>query len=210
MSAASCARRRSRRRAPSAKRATSPPPSSRRSRTARSRRSSRSRRRSACSLRPTASSAAPGGTSTSSACSTGVEVYETDQGIQFRGVQTKAQGLRIVGKVGFSDHPMLEHFKFLKAHAKVTPKMTIPAPPVLHFRLAKDGIKQGRLSRSRPILRRSRQAYKQGGQGVLRRRLPLSAVRRHGLGLSLLAGGAAQGARARCRTSTSCRTSMRA
>ncbi len=72
----------------------------------------------------------------------GVEVYETEQGIQFRGVQTKAQGLRIVGKVAFSDHPMLAHFKFLKAHAKVTPKMTIPAPPVLHFRLAKDGIKK--------------------------------------------------------------------
>jgi 5-methyltetrahydropteroyltriglutamate--homocysteine methyltransferase len=73
----------------------------------------------------------------------GVEVYETDQGIQFRGVQTKAQGLRIVGKVAFSDHPMLAHFKFLKAHSKVMPKMTIPAPPVLHFRLAKDGIKKG-------------------------------------------------------------------
>ena len=72
----------------------------------------------------------------------GVEVYDTEQDIQFRGVQTKAQGLRIVGKIAFSDHPMLEHFKFLKAHAKVTPKMTIPAPPVLHFRLAKDGIKK--------------------------------------------------------------------
>jgi 5-methyltetrahydropteroyltriglutamate--homocysteine methyltransferase len=70
----------------------------------------------------------------------GVELYEAEQGIQFRGVQTKAQGLRIVGKLGFSNHPMLEHFKFLKAHAKVMPKMTIPAPPVLHFRLAKDGI----------------------------------------------------------------------
>jgi 5-methyltetrahydropteroyltriglutamate--homocysteine methyltransferase len=70
----------------------------------------------------------------------GVELYEAEQGIQFRGVQTKAQGLRIVGKVGFSNHPMLEHFKYVKAHAKVTPKMTIPAPPVLHFRLPKDGI----------------------------------------------------------------------
>src|SRR5215472_12397467 len=66
----------------------------------------------------------------------GVEIYEAEQGIQFCGVQTKAQGLRIVGKVGFADHPMLAHFKFLKAHSKVTPKMTIPAPPVLHFRLA--------------------------------------------------------------------------
>jgi 5-methyltetrahydropteroyltriglutamate--homocysteine methyltransferase len=70
----------------------------------------------------------------------GVEIYEAEQGIQFRGVQTKAQGLRVVGKLGFSNHPMLEHFKFLKAHTKVMPKMTIPAPPVLHFRLPKDGI----------------------------------------------------------------------
>ena len=70
----------------------------------------------------------------------GVELYEADQGIQFQGVQTKAQSLRIVGKLGFSGHPMLEHFKFLKSHTGLTPKMTIPAPPVLHFRLAKDGI----------------------------------------------------------------------
>lgn len=72
----------------------------------------------------------------------GVDLYETDQGIQFRGIQTKAQSLRIKGKLGFSNHPMLEHFKFVKAHTKVTPKMTIPAPPVLHFRLAKGGIDQ--------------------------------------------------------------------
>ena len=70
----------------------------------------------------------------------GVELYEADQGIQFQGVQTKAHSLRIVGKLGFSDHPMVEHFKFLKSHTRLTPKMTIPAPPVLHFRLAKDGI----------------------------------------------------------------------
>ncbi len=73
----------------------------------------------------------------------GVELYESEQGIQFRGVQTKAQSLRIIGKLGFSNHPMLEHFKFLKAHTRVLPKMTIPAPPVLHFRLAKDGISKG-------------------------------------------------------------------
>jgi 5-methyltetrahydropteroyltriglutamate--homocysteine methyltransferase len=70
----------------------------------------------------------------------GVELFEAEQGIQFRGVQTKAQSLRIIGKIRFSDHPMLEHFKFLKAHTKAVPKMTIPAPPVLHFRLAKGGI----------------------------------------------------------------------
>ena len=70
----------------------------------------------------------------------GVEIYELDHGIQFQGVQTKMQGIRIVGKLGFSSHPMLDHFRYLKAHTKVTPKMCIPAPPVLHFRLPKDGI----------------------------------------------------------------------
>ena len=65
----------------------------------------------------------------------GVEIYELDHGIQFQGMQTKPLGVRVTGKIGFSDHPMLEHFKFLKAHAKVMPKMTIPSPNVLHFRI---------------------------------------------------------------------------
>jgi len=65
----------------------------------------------------------------------GVEVYESDHGIQFQGIQTKARGVRVKGRIGFSDHPMLDHFRFLKAHTKVMPKMTIPSPSVLHFRL---------------------------------------------------------------------------
>jgi 5-methyltetrahydropteroyltriglutamate--homocysteine methyltransferase len=65
----------------------------------------------------------------------GVEVREVQSGIQFQGVQTKAQAPHIVGKLGFSNHPMLEHFRFLKAHTKVTPKMMIPSPNVLHFRI---------------------------------------------------------------------------
>ena len=70
----------------------------------------------------------------------GVELYELDHGIQFHGVQTKAQSVRIKGKLGFSNHPMLEHFKFLKAHTRVLPKMTIPSPAVLHFRLEPDAV----------------------------------------------------------------------
>ena len=65
----------------------------------------------------------------------GVEVYELDHGIQFHGVQSKPQSIRVTGKIGFSQHPMIEHFKFLKAHTKVTAKMTIPSPSVMHFRL---------------------------------------------------------------------------
>jgi 5-methyltetrahydropteroyltriglutamate--homocysteine methyltransferase len=70
----------------------------------------------------------------------GIKPYQTSSGIQFAGVQTKAEGLRIEGKLGFSTHPMLDHFRFLKAHCKVTPKMTIPAPSTLHFRQGRSAI----------------------------------------------------------------------
>jgi 5-methyltetrahydropteroyltriglutamate--homocysteine methyltransferase len=71
---------------------------------------------------------------------TGVTPYTTEGGIQFHGVQTKAEGIKITGKVGFAGHPMLEHFKFLKSHTHVTPKMTIPAPSTFHFRQGRAAI----------------------------------------------------------------------
>jgi len=70
----------------------------------------------------------------------GVTFYTSDHGIQFHGVQTKAETIKIDGKIAFTGHPMLEHFKFLKAHARVTPKMTIPAPSTLHFRQGRAAI----------------------------------------------------------------------
>src|ERR1700704_152203 len=73
----------------------------------------------------------------------GVEIYELDHGIQFQGVQTKPKSIRVTGKIGFSNHPMLEHFKFLKAHTKVVPKMTIPSPTVMHFRLEPGAVAKG-------------------------------------------------------------------
>src|SRR5690554_6230095 len=45
----------------------------------------------------------------------GVELYQTGEGIHFAGVDTKAESVRVVGKVGFSSHPHIEHFKFLKS-----------------------------------------------------------------------------------------------
>jgi len=65
----------------------------------------------------------------------GVESFRADHGIAFKGgIETQAKGLRVTGKLGFSTHPMLEHFRFLKEHTRATPKMTIPSPSVLHFR----------------------------------------------------------------------------
>ncbi len=70
----------------------------------------------------------------------GVEGYTADHGIQFKATETKPRAVRVVGKVGFSDHPMLGHFRFLKEQTRVTPKMTIPSPSVLHFRGGRNGI----------------------------------------------------------------------
>lgn len=65
----------------------------------------------------------------------GAEYYELDQGVQFNGIKTKAQGVRVVGKLAFQEHPMLEDFRYLKSVAgDAVPKMTIPSPSVLHFR----------------------------------------------------------------------------
>src|SRR5580698_1916895 len=64
----------------------------------------------------------------------GVERHVMDQGIAFAAVTTRNEGTRVTGKLGFSGHPMLDHFKFLKAHTGRTPKMTIPAPSALYGR----------------------------------------------------------------------------
>jgi 5-methyltetrahydropteroyltriglutamate--homocysteine methyltransferase len=71
----------------------------------------------------------------------GVEGYAAEQGIAFKGVATKARSVRVIGKIDFpADHPMLDHFRFVKTHTRLTAKMTIPSPSVLHFRGGRDGI----------------------------------------------------------------------
>ena len=65
----------------------------------------------------------------------GVESFHAAHGIAFKGgIETQAKGLRVTGKIGFSGHPMLDHFRFLRERARATAKMTIPSPSVLHFR----------------------------------------------------------------------------
>jgi 5-methyltetrahydropteroyltriglutamate--homocysteine methyltransferase len=72
----------------------------------------------------------------------GCKLVQLDHGIQFHGVQTKAETIAVVGKLGFpADHPMLGHFRFLKANTALVPKMTIPSPSVLHFRSGHNSLK---------------------------------------------------------------------
>ena len=64
----------------------------------------------------------------------GIERHVMETGVAFAGVKTRAEGLKITGKVGFSGHPMIEHYRFLAAHTKQTPKITIPAPSAIYGR----------------------------------------------------------------------------
>lgn len=66
----------------------------------------------------------------------GVESVAAESGIDFKGVGTIAKALKVTGRVGFSGHPMLDHFRFLKAHVGEgrVAKMTIPGPSMLHYR----------------------------------------------------------------------------
>jgi 5-methyltetrahydropteroyltriglutamate--homocysteine methyltransferase len=64
----------------------------------------------------------------------GAERYQMDTGIAFAAVTTRNEGVRVTGKLGFSGHPMIEHFKYVAAHTRRMPKMTIPAPSAIYGR----------------------------------------------------------------------------
>ena len=65
----------------------------------------------------------------------GVERHVMDEGVAFAGVATRAEGIRVMGKLGFrTNHPMIRHFKFVQRMTTRTPKMTIPAPSAIYGR----------------------------------------------------------------------------
>ncbi|MEZ5812424.1 MAG: 5-methyltetrahydropteroyltriglutamate--homocysteine S-methyltransferase [Rhizobiaceae bacterium] len=72
---------------------------------------------------------------------TGFELEERDEGVQFAGVKLRPIFPTIKGKLDFpDDHPMLEHFRFVAGHTRVTPKISIPGPSCCHFRTAPEDI----------------------------------------------------------------------
>jgi len=64
----------------------------------------------------------------------GVDKHVMEAGVAFAATNTRNEGVKVTGRLGFSGHPMLEHFKFVAAHTKRTPKITIPAPSALYGR----------------------------------------------------------------------------
>ncbi len=65
-----------------------------------------------------------------------LEEREPEGGVQFAGVKLRPIFPTITGKLGFpADHPMLDHFRFVKEHTTVVPKISIPGPSCCHFRV---------------------------------------------------------------------------
>jgi 5-methyltetrahydropteroyltriglutamate--homocysteine methyltransferase len=67
----------------------------------------------------------------------GTERYAMDEGMSFAGMKTRAEGVRVVSKLGFSGHPMIEHFRFVAAATGRMPKITIPAPSAMYGRVGR-------------------------------------------------------------------------
>jgi 5-methyltetrahydropteroyltriglutamate--homocysteine methyltransferase len=71
----------------------------------------------------------------------GIESYAGERKFKFQGIQPKQVLIRVTDKLGgFDGHPMIEHFKFLRSHARAVPKMTIPSPSAVHFRHGREGV----------------------------------------------------------------------
>jgi 5-methyltetrahydropteroyltriglutamate--homocysteine methyltransferase len=71
----------------------------------------------------------------------GLDIVDTgSDALGFKGA-TITKVPQITGPLSFpADHPMLDHFRFLAAHTKVTPKISIPGPSAVHFRVTPDNI----------------------------------------------------------------------
>ncbi|MBO0991888.1 5-methyltetrahydropteroyltriglutamate--homocysteine S-methyltransferase [Bacillus sp. SD088] len=65
----------------------------------------------------------------------GVEGYWSGSGIQFQQQQTRSRAIKVTSKLDFSQHPMLDDYKFLHTAAgDHVAKFAIPSPSMLHFR----------------------------------------------------------------------------
>ncbi|RPK06004.1 5-methyltetrahydropteroyltriglutamate--homocysteine S-methyltransferase [Priestia endophytica] len=79
----------------------------------------------------------------------GVEEFETEYISQFKGAKTKNKAIRVVGKVNFNHHCMLEHFTFLKeavekyGDGSQVAKFSIPSPNMLFTRIQEDSYYEG-------------------------------------------------------------------
>ena len=96
----------------------------------------------------------------------GAEKHVMDTGIAFAAVTTRNEGVKVTGKLGMAGpHPMVDHFKFVAAHTKRTPKITIPAPSAIYGRPSRTPISNKAYPSMEAFWNDLGQAYKKAVRG---------------------------------------------
>src|SRR5471030_1858095 len=96
----------------------------------------------------------------------GVEKTTMNTGIAFAAVTTRNEGVKVTGKLGMArPHYMVDHYKFVSAHAKRMPKITIPAPSAIYGRPVATPIDKAVYPRMDAFFDDLGQAYKKAVRG---------------------------------------------
>ena len=95
----------------------------------------------------------------------GAEKHVMDTGVAFAAVTTRNEGVKVTGKLGSRHHPMIEHFKFVAAHTKRVPKITIPAPSAIYGRPMRTPFDESVYPRLDAFFADLGQAYKKAVRG---------------------------------------------
>jgi 5-methyltetrahydropteroyltriglutamate--homocysteine methyltransferase len=90
----------------------------------------------------------------------GTEWVRLPEGIKFKGITTRAEGVRVSGKLGFTRHPMVEHYRFLQSRTTRMAKMTIPSPSALYTRSGRSLINEAVYPTLEPFFRDLGAAYR--------------------------------------------------
>jgi 5-methyltetrahydropteroyltriglutamate--homocysteine methyltransferase len=99
----------------------------------------------------------------------GVEIYEPEQKVAFKGAVLLPHALRVTGPIRYSRPIMVDHFRFLADHVKnAVPKQTIPSPSVVHFRGGRGAIDRAAYPDLEPFFRDLGDAYRQAVQAFAR------------------------------------------
>ena len=71
----------------------------------------------------------------------GIELEQRETGVKFSGTNLRPFFPIVTDNIDFPmDHPMIEHFKFVKNNTNAVPKISIPGPSCCHFRTTPDDI----------------------------------------------------------------------
>lgn len=69
----------------------------------------------------------------------GIDRVLLDRGYQFHGEETRADSARVTGKIKYTAHPFLDHYRFLKqvVGGRVQTRQTLPAPAQIYAELVR-------------------------------------------------------------------------